>query len=353
VAKKSRKNLSTGTGEGPSEAIRASTPDHVWQNNPEMIRRFLDMRVDHGTLCAEIEYILRTRITEKDIKTAAIVSRAKTLDSFLEKLGRKKYEDPFAEITDFAGARVVCLYRSDLDRVHEVIKDEFDVLEEIDKARDLAVDQFGYGARHYIVRLGKSSSGARYDSLKNLSCEIQVRTVVQDAWAIIQHHMVYKRESQVPKPVLRKLNSLAALFETVDDQFDSLRGERESYVAEVRDSARTAAFLENELNLDSFREYLKWSQLGKPFKPLENWDGQLRLVLDALLEHKYKKLRDVDSLVKEMRAKIDALKPLLQMNTEESAGLDVALALALKLPKDVEPVAFGPEWYQIINNHRS
>jgi ppGpp synthetase/RelA/SpoT-type nucleotidyltranferase len=60
----------------------------------------------------------------------------------------------------------------------------------------------------------------RYDDLKKLVCEIQVRTVLQDAWAIIDHHLSYKQESDVPKILRRKLNSLAGLVETAHDQFD-------------------------------------------------------------------------------------------------------------------------------------
>lgn len=156
------------------------------------------MRRDYEQLCAEVEYILRKRIADRGIETSSITSRAKTLNSFLEKLQRKHYESPFEQLTDLAGARVVCLYRSDIAKVADIIRAEFVVAEDVDKLDELGVDQFGYGARHFIVRLGKTSSGARYDDLKNLPCEVQIRTVVQDAWAIIQHHMVYKRESQVP-----------------------------------------------------------------------------------------------------------------------------------------------------------
>jgi putative GTP pyrophosphokinase len=149
------------------------------------------------------------------------------------------------------------LYRSDIAKVADIIRAEFVVAEDVDKLDELGVDQFGYGARHFIVRLGKTSSGARYDDLKQLPCEVQVRTVVQDSWAIIQHHMVYKRESQVPTQLQRKLNSLAGLFETVDDQFERIREEREAYLVEMRGSTEASTFLENEPNLDSFKEYLK------------------------------------------------------------------------------------------------
>jgi len=257
------------------------TPDDIWQRNPEVIKEFLQVRRDYEQLCAEVEYILRKRITDQAIETSAITSRAKTLNSFLEKLQRKQYDRPFDELTDLAGVRVVCLYRSDIAKVADIIRSEFAIAEDVDKLDELRVDQFGYGARHFIVRLGKTSSGARYDALKQLPCEVQVRTVVQDAWAIIQHHMVYKRESQVPKQLQRKLNSLAGLFETVDDQFERIREERETYLAEVRGStAKPNAFLEHELNLDSFKEYLKWNF---PDRAVEAFDGQTRLVLDALL----------------------------------------------------------------------
>lgn len=131
---------------------------------------------------------------------------------------------------------------------------------------------------------------------KKLACEIQLRTVVQDAWAIIQHHMVYKRESQVPTQLQRRLNSLAGLFETVDDQFESIRTERDAYLVSVRDSIQTpAAFLGNELNLDSFKEYLRWAF---PNRAAEAWDGQARMVFDGLKAAGYLTLQDVHHVVK-------------------------------------------------------
>jgi putative GTP pyrophosphokinase len=255
------------------------SPDEIWKRDPETIRRFLDARRDNEQLCAEVEYILRKKMAEHKIETSAVTSRAKTLNSFLEKLQRKHYEMPFEQITDLAGTRVVCLYRSDIAKVAEIVRSDFDVIEDVDKLGELGADHFGYGARHFLVRLGRDSSGARYDDLKQFVCEIQVRTVVQDAWAIIQHHLVYKRESEVPTHLQRKLNSLAGLFETVDDQFESIRRERETYITEVRETrAKPARFLENELNLDSFKEYLS---VKFPGCPLEKYDGQARIALDG------------------------------------------------------------------------
>lgn len=296
---------------------------------------------------------MRKKIAHAGIETSTITSRAKTLNSFLEKLQRKGYESPFEELTDLAGARVVCLYRADSDKVAGIIRSEFMVDEEVDKLDELGADQFGYGARHFIVRLGKASSGARYDDLKALQCEVQVRTVVQDAWAIIQHHMVYKRESQVPTQLQRKLNSLAGLFETVDDQFERIREEREAYIVEVRDStSEPGAFLENELNLDSFEEYLKWKF---PRRPIESWEGQARLVLDVLLK-KYKVLREVDKIIlKTMDARSAVFKEFKYIKTREGkipSALEAALAFTLEVPDTENQIPWNDDDASVIADYR-
>jgi len=302
-----------------------SGPDDVWQKSPETVKTFLDLRRDNEQLCAEVEYILRKKLHSESIETSAIVSRAKTLNSFLEKLQRKQYLNPFEEITDLAAARIVCLYRRDIAKVAEIIRAEFEVIEDVDKLDEMGVDQFGYEARHFLVRLGKGSSGARYDSLKQLVCEIQVRTVVQDAWAIIQHHLVYKRESQIPKQIQRKLNSLAGLFETVDDQFESIRTERESYIAEVRETIGTpAAFLRNELNLDSFMEYLA---VTFPKRPVEKNARQASIALDGFRKAGLKTLGDLDILLKETAK---SRKQLLDSVAEESWKVDGQLPSSLE-----------------------
>lgn len=344
----------------------ARTPDEIWQRNPEIIRQFLKIRPEYEQLCAEVEYILRKKIAELGIETSTIASRAKTLNSFLEKLQRKRYDSPFDQLTDLAGARVVCLYGADVAKVAAMIRAEFTIDDEVDKVDQLGPDQFGYGARHFILRLGKASSGARYDDLKTLQCEVQVRTVVQDAWAIIQHHMVYKRESQVPTQLQRKLNSLAGLFETVDDQFERIREEREAYVAEVRDSvSQPAAFLENELNLDTFKEYLKWKF---PERPVETWNGQARLVLDGLVFAGSKLLRDVDGIIsktagaraailkdREAREHLTPKDVSLPSNEDGSlpSNLEAALALSLTAPNGVKLIPWGSAHVEkLISEHR-
>ncbi|MEM6338092.1 MAG: (p)ppGpp synthetase, partial [Bacteroidota bacterium] len=74
--------------------------------------------------------------------------RIKTFESFWGKIERKGYDDPFSEIEDICGIRVVCYYTSDIDRIATIINDEFEVKESLDKSSALGSDRFGYRSNH-------------------------------------------------------------------------------------------------------------------------------------------------------------------------------------------------------------
>jgi putative GTP pyrophosphokinase len=269
--------------------------ERLWKENPEAIKRFIDRQADYEKLCAEVAYILNRELNKAEIEFSTITYRAKSLNSFLEKIQRKSYADPLKEITDFAGVRVVCLYHDDLERLERVIGEYFELVEKIDKLTDRKADQFGYGAIHFVVRLGENASGARYDDLKSLVCEIQTRTVLQDAWAIIDQHLVYKNESNIPTVLRSRLNLLAGNFRRADEEFSSIRAEREDYLREVTDSETDSAqFLENELNLDSFVRYAHWK-----FPELAIGTNVLDIpfYLKPLTEMKLRTLRELDAII--------------------------------------------------------
>ncbi|HEY0083643.1 MAG TPA: hypothetical protein VGB61_12695, partial [Pyrinomonadaceae bacterium] len=240
-----------------STAPNTDELSRIWDENPQIIRAFIEKHPQYEHLCNEVAYILSKRMKESGVQYSAITSRAKTLKSFAEKLTRKHYDEPLNDVTDLAGVRLVFLYRSDRPTIEKIIESDFDVVEKIDKVEAQEADRFGYGALHYLVRLGRKLSGARYEDLKGMICEIQVRTVLQDAWAIIDHHLSYKQESDVPKFLRRKLNSLSGLFETADDQFDRVRDDREEYIKTIKGQLRGKDFpVDQEMNLDTFSEYV-------------------------------------------------------------------------------------------------
>lgn len=242
------------------EGIMINYKDKVWKESPELIREYYDNIVKYELLCEEVQYILGKLIKKTGVEVASISSRSKTLESFCEKIHRKNYNKPFELITDFAGARIVFLYEKDRNEIEEAIEASFEIIEKVDKILDSEEDRFGYGALHYIVKLKDNHTGARYDEIKSFCCEIQVRTILQDAWSVVAHHLSYKQESDVPKHLRRKLNALSGLFETADDQFQYIRDARNNYRTQVTDAIEhnDIDILSQDIEVDSLLAFLKW-----------------------------------------------------------------------------------------------
>lgn len=98
-----------------------------------------------------------------------------------------------------------------------------------DKSKILAFDQFGYLSIHKIIRIASHRANLlEWANFFDLHAEVQVRTVLQHAWAAISHHLQYKREEEIPIEFRRKLMRLAGLLELADEQFTELSIEERS-----------------------------------------------------------------------------------------------------------------------------
>ena len=131
-----------------------------------------------------------------------------------------------SDVTDVCGVRVITYFARDVDAVAAVVADEFDVDvgNSIDKRETLDPDRFGYVSLHYVVSLGASRTALpefrRYAGLK---AEIQIRSILQHAWAEIEHDLGYKTAAGIPKSVRRQFSRLAGLLEIADGEFGSIR----------------------------------------------------------------------------------------------------------------------------------
>jgi putative GTP pyrophosphokinase len=296
----------------------------------EQCQQYTKLKPSYERLAHEVQFTLDKRLREAEIEFSAVTHRVKTEESFQEKLKIKSYSNPIEEVTDLAGVRIVYLYSNDFDLIKEIISKEFEVLEIVDKLSDQGVDKFGYVAVHFIVHLGDKSSGARYDDLKSLKCEIQVRTVLQDAWAIINHHLMYKREKDVPTPLLRKINSLSGLLETADYQFDYIRLEREQYTEKVKLSLATEQGLDQEINVDSIVVFLK-----DYFRDAETESSEkyISKIFNNLDREKYKTLKDLKNLLDEKSDEIKKHKGMVLKNGKPSWSAAFILASVLEFER--------------------
>lgn len=182
----------------------------------------------------QVKETLQDLISEKRISLFNIESRVKDLESFNEKIKTGNYKDPFNQIEDICGVRVICYYNSDMDSIQDVIEKEFDVHSGSDKQEEAEDNEFGYASRHFIVTLKSEWLKApAFRGLDGLKVEIQLRTMLMHSWAAISHKLLYKKESDVPKKIKRSLNRLSALIELADDQFESLRLQKEKYTSKI------------------------------------------------------------------------------------------------------------------------
>ncbi len=187
--------------------------------------------------------------------------RAKTTDSFGKKVATKGYQQPLVETTDLAGIRIILESLEHLERVCDLIKQEFSVDEEksVDKQAQLEPNKFGYLSKHFIISLNPHRGGLReWSRFANLKAEIQVRTMLQHAWADIEHSLGYKNEIGIPENLKRRLFRLSALLELADQEFlEVIRLAKKNVTEYAEDLAKGE--LDLGLNIDSLRTYTRTS----------------------------------------------------------------------------------------------
>ncbi len=188
----------------------------------------------YESLVEEVQFAVEKMLDEHNVRFAAMLGRVKERGSLEDKLRRKGYAN-LDQVPDLAGVRIVTLFEPDSQQVVSLIRKRFVVVSEEEPQERLGVDRMGYAAYHLVAILGcQNYAGPRYDGLKDLRCEIQVRTAIQDAWALVSHNLTYKKEETIPRPIHRKLNQVSALLEIAQDVFESARESREAYVREVQ-----------------------------------------------------------------------------------------------------------------------
>lgn len=166
---------------------------------------------------------------------AIVQSRAKTYSSFAEKIARKaeRYKALGLEPTDLCGARVITETEEEVGRICKLIREVFNLDEanSMDVGTRLQSAEFGYLSVHYVVQLrGSQILGVPIPTeIGERKAEIQVRTLLQHAWASVSHDRIYKCSFQVPKHLSRELARVAAFLEEADEQFGRVVGAIDDY----------------------------------------------------------------------------------------------------------------------------
>lgn len=127
-----------------------------------------------------------------------VVARAKGVDRFMAKAekaladGGVKYEQPFEQIQDLVGARIIVFYRQDVDVVAAMVERYYRHIERKDLIPESEAE-FGYVGKHFILAVPQDVIDDDADREKTPQFfELQVKTLFQHAWSEANHDLAYK-----------------------------------------------------------------------------------------------------------------------------------------------------------------
>ncbi|MFB9315426.1 DUF429 domain-containing protein [Nocardioides plantarum] len=201
---------------------RPAAPSHA-EVVAEAVRVYSARHADLMRVGHEAVDLVRGFLDEAGINYLSVTGRTKTVASFAEKAARTAaglplYDDPLAQLTDQVGVRVITYVSGDVDAVADVLAEQVRVADDRDLGQETAQEgRFGYASRHLLLELA-TPEGPQL-------VQVQIRTVLQHAWAEFEHDIRYK--GTVPDEHAhefdRRFTLAAGLLELADREFGEIR----------------------------------------------------------------------------------------------------------------------------------
>lgn len=212
-------------------------------------------RKNYEAFANRVAKILTEILNIEKVNYSIIESRGKTVES----LNNRILESPNAEIDidDLAGVRVVGYVKSDVDKIIEVIKNNFliDDSKTKDKSAELTANEVGYRAIHLYGKLPDIRTILpEYKKFENMIVEFQVKTLLEHTWAVIEHDRNYKYKG-LPDSIRRDLFLVAGNLESADKNFDQITKKIEALSIEVDDKLKLKKFDEIEIDPLSLKKF--------------------------------------------------------------------------------------------------
>jgi predicted RNase H-like nuclease/ppGpp synthetase/RelA/SpoT-type nucleotidyltranferase len=208
------------------------TPVAVQDPIGDAVREYAALQPVLRLAAEEFAGLVTAILDDAGINYLSVTGRAKGVASFATKAARTLdgapvFADPLAEINDQIGIRVITYVQSDVDAVAELLDDQVVVHDDRDLGRETASEgRFGYASRHLLIGLDAAREGLpAYDNLTGRRAQVQIRTVLQHAWAEFEHDIRYKGtipDEHVPD-FDRRFTLAAGLLELADREFSTIR----------------------------------------------------------------------------------------------------------------------------------
>ena len=156
-------------------------------------------------------------------------SRLKSDESIGLKLQRENQPltlDSIEEnITDFAGIRIVCSFKSDVEQIISLLKSDTTIQIVEEKDYITHPKESGYKSYHLLVNVPIYLQ----NGIENIKVEVQIRTIAMDMWASLEHKLCYHKE--VDTHTKLELRRLANVVSFIDNNMEEMIGKSRELVA--------------------------------------------------------------------------------------------------------------------------
>lgn len=273
----------------------------------QQINKFKELRPLYKKYCEILEEILSNVIKGRSSEYI-IQGRVKKISSFANKLfdPDKNYINPFQEINDLCGIRIILPNINEMNAVCEIIKDIF-FIEDIEVSEDIfrqtESTPFLDHAQTYIVQLIPSLNiYKRLDlnipnEILDFKAEIQIRTFIGHGWAVNQYKIFSQHEFQVPKPYEQELSRVKSLLAIEDNVLDNLMEKmldyKSSYAAYMTPEKIRAEIERLMMVYDVDKEnYIIGYRIAKLAASNGDFNKSIAILNEIIKSDKYKKTSD-------------------------------------------------------------
>ncbi len=185
--------------------------DNSWYH--DQFNRYEELQKTVDEILSSLKYEWENK---HNLRIHCAYTRIKDRISFLNRV-KKKFAIQAKDIEDILGARIICFTLTDVEIICDLLRSHFDILEQDDKSKKSGENDVGYRAVHLRSKIPIKE----HPEFNDLIFEIQVRTVLQDAWAVISHDKKYKFGGHIPLKLAHTIESFSGTINSLDEHLNS------------------------------------------------------------------------------------------------------------------------------------